>query len=239
MVGFKKYLVAAVAVAALGAAGQAGAITVISADGLWSLSDTTFGTGTGIHFVNGQGGANVTQTLAQINPNDEAVLISSSDTFDVTGQGEANIADGNGANADPYLDLAFDFTPDGALPAGYTAGHTWSRFTFALSGVDSPPTTFTLNVNGGAIEFAGCSICSYTGSNNGYTLTALGAPKIDTVNFSFSGNSITTGNFEAKQFRLENVTAPPVVPEPGTWALMILGFGAAGAMLRRRRIAFA
>lgn len=30
---------------------------------------------------------------------------------------------------------------------------------------------------------------------------------------------------------------PPVtaIPEPGTWALMILGFGAAGAVLRRRR----
>ncbi len=28
------------------------------------------------------------------------------------------------------------------------------------------------------------------------------------------------------------------VPEPATWALMILGFGAAGAMLRRRRFAF-
>ena len=27
----------------------------------------------------------------------------------------------------------------------------------------------------------------------------------------------------------------PGVPEPGAWALMILGFGAAGAMLRRRR----
>lgn len=32
---------------------------------------------------------------------------------------------------------------------------------------------------------------------------------------------------------------PPVggVPEPGTWALMILGFGGAGAVLRRRRFA--
>jgi hypothetical protein len=30
-----------------------------------------------------------------------------------------------------------------------------------------------------------------------------------------------------------------VVPEPGTWALMILGFGAAGAALRSRRRAFA
>jgi hypothetical protein len=29
-----------------------------------------------------------------------------------------------------------------------------------------------------------------------------------------------------------------VVPEPTTWALMILGFGSAGAMLRRRRTAF-
>ncbi|MFZ5720919.1 MAG: PEPxxWA-CTERM sorting domain-containing protein [Pseudomonadota bacterium] len=30
-----------------------------------------------------------------------------------------------------------------------------------------------------------------------------------------------------------------VVPEPGTWALMILGFGAAGGALRRRRVAAA
>lgn len=30
-----------------------------------------------------------------------------------------------------------------------------------------------------------------------------------------------------------------VIPEPGTWALMLLGFGGLGAMLRRRRVAYA
>ena len=32
---------------------------------------------------------------------------------------------------------------------------------------------------------------------------------------------------------------PPGVPEPATWAMMIIGFGAAGSMLRRRRAAIA
>jgi hypothetical protein len=33
--------------------------------------------------------------------------------------------------------------------------------------------------------------------------------------------------------------APGVIPEPATWAIMIMGFGAAGAALRRRRTALA
>lgn len=36
---------------------------------------------------------------------------------------------------------------------------------------------------------------------------------------------------------IDNVSV--AVPEPGAWALMILGFGAAGSMLRRRRVATA
>lgn len=34
-------------------------------------------------------------------------------------------------------------------------------------------------------------------------------------------------------------SATGVVPEPGAWALMILGFGSAGAVLRRKRMALA
>jgi hypothetical protein len=33
------------------------------------------------------------------------------------------------------------------------------------------------------------------------------------------------------------LNGPGGVPEPATWALMIVGFGGAGAMLRRRRAA--
>ena len=47
--------------------------------------------------------------------------------------------------------------------------------------------------------------------------------------------NIHTSSFPAGEIR--GFLVP--VPEPGTWALMILGFGLAGATLRRRRTAFA
>lgn len=39
------------------------------------------------------------------------------------------------------------------------------------------------------------------------------------------------------QVTITQVTAPPGVPEPGTWMMMLLGFGAIGLALRSRRIA--
>jgi hypothetical protein len=67
-------------------------------------------------------------------------------------------------------------------------------------------------------------------------------------NFGFTFSSITSNganppsgyviaNGALQNFTGNNVagTFAGVVPEPGTWALMIMGFGGAGAMLRSRR----
>lgn len=44
---------------------------------------------------------------------------------------------------------------------------------------------------------------------------------------------------DARQFRIGGITETGVIPEPATWAMMVLGFGFIGSSLRRRRHAFA
>lgn len=69
-----------------------------------------------------------------------------------------------------------------------------------------------------SVTFAGFR---YTGVVNDYaTFTTR---TYDGPSLWFDGSSVTVGEGQVG-----------VVPEPGTWALMILGFGAAGSMLRRR-----
>ncbi len=53
------------------------------------------------------------------------------------------------------------------------------------------------------------------------------------------GGAVNTGLIEV----IDNITfddgVRPVVPEPATWAMMIMGFGGVGAIMRRRRSAIA
>lgn len=88
-----------------------------------------------------------------------------------------------------------------------------------------------------------------SGSNALFTGTALGdknflTPGTDTqLNAAIAGGSpysVTTRytiSAPGAGSALSTITLSSVaVPEPGTWALMILGFGGAGAMLRRRKV---
>jgi hypothetical protein len=50
------------------------------------------------------------------------------------------------------------------------------------------------------------------------------------TDFFFAANSLTKNSF-----RLSGVTVNSAIPEPATWLMMILGFGALGAAMRSRR----
>ena len=68
--------------------------------------------------------------------------------------------------------------------------------------------------------------------SNVFTFTALGSSS------TLSFESLYTGT-QFNGAELDNVAVGLAVPEPATWAMMIGGFGLAGASLRRRRAATA
>jgi len=87
------------------------------------------------------------------------------------------------------------------------------------------------------VTFAGGSqtIVNLNGSgNNFYGILATAGEQLTGLSF---GNFQPTGSGvqALQQVRLNLNPTVAAVPEPGTWALMLLGFGAVGASLRRSR----
>lgn len=83
---------------------------------------------------------------------------------------------------------------------------------------------------------------------NGYDVTLTGAELAAgafngnqsvgrRMTYNFGGDQVTQVIFSSAEnsFELDNI-AVSAVPEPATWAMMIAGFGMAGAALRRRRV---
>ncbi|MBL8555957.1 MAG: PEP-CTERM sorting domain-containing protein [Phenylobacterium sp.] len=92
-----------------------------------------------------------------------------------------------------------------------------------------------MTVDGGPEFEVGCSNCTsfiHGEANNPFYFTTLTTRGTFTLDAPYQVNSITVSY---------QVSGPSSagVPEPGAWALMILGFGGAGAALRRRKAAFA
>lgn len=109
---------------------------------------------------------------------------------------------------------------------------TWIRTSFDQSPAEL---NFSININAIGTTFTAGTIADgwqqfYATWNSGAATTADVA--LVNQNLAFSGN-----DFALDDIMLDTVR--PGVPEPGAWALMILGFGAAGTMLRRRRAAIA
>ena len=154
-------------------------------------------------------------------------------------------ADGNGAppaNSIPagtaYLSVL------GGGSATYAFAGAVSAFEFDWGSVDSY-NTLTINSTGAdPIVVPGLSFPNAAngnqvdpGTNGLFRVTGTEGEKFTSVTFSSSSNSFEVDNLAT------NVGVNPNggVPEPASWALMILGFGGAGAALRgqRRRTASA
>ncbi len=73
-------------------------------------------------------------------------------------------------------------------------------------------------------------LMTYFFIGNSRNLTHTGGHIYAQVNDTFYSNDL--GGFDVTVTRL----AGPGVPEPGTWALMLIGFFGAGTALRRRRV---
>jgi hypothetical protein len=194
----------AAAAAVLAGAGAAGAATVISVPP-YTLSDTSFGTGFGVHSDGTQMGNTID---AHVDIDGSAVTFSSTDTLTDNGGGEADLKG-------PLNNLDVMFAK------------SWGRITFAFELPNKTTSNMSIFINGSAtptFDVAdGCTICALT--SKGEQKFVLKGPSIDELRFTFTEDGIE----DAKQFR---VGGP--VPEPATWAMMILGVAMIGFVARRR-----
>ena len=81
-------------------------------------------------------------------------------------------------------------------------------------------------------------------TNQDYQITATGGDVLSAIRITTctvasgctsGGTGTGTGIFLEKQNSITLAGVTPPVPEPGTWAMMLIGFGAVGVGLRRRK----
>ncbi|MBL8771991.1 MAG: PEP-CTERM sorting domain-containing protein [Phenylobacterium sp.] len=123
----------------------------------------------------------------------------------------------------------------GGTSATYTmlGGNTLRGFSFYMGSPDSYNKVTFHHLGGGSTVFEGDDIWGGTPSGNGDRSQGF------RVYYGFGSTKVTSITFESSQNAFEFDGLAGVVPEPTTWALMIGGFGMAGAMIRRRRSALA
>ncbi len=132
-------------------------------------------------------------------------------------------------NRDFSFALPSSVTPDFASELGFGVADVSIRRTGGVTQSTVSDVSFFFGIEGGGFttdfdDLRGAQL--FTGPNTSPTFR-LG--NFDLSRFDDAGNLTFAGN-------LTIADLAAAVPEPATWALMILGFGAVGAALRRRRV---
>jgi hypothetical protein len=134
-----------------------------------------------------------------------------------------------GDQGDPYLSVLgggnANFMFDGLSSLGLDYGSADAYNTFILFLSDGSSTSYTGSdlINIGTAD----GDQSAPRTNGRLTFTASGDVFITGLRLVSGQNSLEVDNF--------GVVSASAVPEPGTWAMMLLGFGAVGFSMRRRR----
>ncbi len=119
-------------------------------------------------------------------------------------------------------------TIPGNASATLTSLKGLKSFSFYLGSPDSYNKVQFIGLNGYNETLSGGGLSGgYVGQSWGWGQRVnfdFGNARVTQVILTSSGNSFEIDNFAAA-----------AVPEPATWAMMIMGFGAVGAMVRRRR----
>jgi hypothetical protein len=223
---FSKALATLTAAAVLAVAGQAAAVTFSFAPGS-NVPGVGFSPTAGFTVVD------AFNTAADLAP------ITSGSLYGLYGPGTTgNAADpafpvGDGTSflgvlGGGFANITFLQPFTGSFQFDWGSVDTYNTFTIhrlaALDVVIVPGTDFPEPTSGN----------QFLPSSNGVFTVNSGADTITGISFASSQNSFEIDNFAIQTGRL-NPLIPAGVPEPSAWALMILGFGATGAMLRRHR----
>lgn len=106
---------------------------------------------------------------------------------------------------------------------------TFNNLEFNIFGGTASSVTFAITDNGGQIfNFTNLALGN---GENFFGFQGINNQTIANVSATLNGGGVQ----DFRQIRLDGVAGVPAVPEPGTWAMMLLGFGGMGVALRRRR----
>jgi len=194
------------AIVALGIAAPASAAVTVCTGGGCAPQPSS-----NVQVTGGETGTTVTGTL---NNAPGTVEFSSSQTLMTDANGQARVAAENGGLTAP-LDISFTGGLLNALEFNLNA-LTGGTVSFAFTGGDSN----------------GFTTGPLTLGANGANFFNVSGGTFDRISISFGDNASLQ---DISQIRLTGAGAIGAVPEPATWGLMILGFGAIAGTMRRRR----
>ena len=124
-----------------------------------------------------------------------------------------------------------------AVLAGGVANFSFAtpldQLSFVYGSADTYNTLTVFFLGGGSQSFTGSQL---VGAGNATGSTTLAAAN-GYLTLNGFANPIIGLRLESSQnsFEIDNLRVINAVPEPGTWAMMLLGFGAVGYAMRRRK----